>query len=44
MWDADSTRAIGLLSYEQRVEAFRLTDRLSESGGTFLWVRLRSDL
>ncbi len=31
MWGTDWTRAIGLLTYEQGVEAFRITDRLSES-------------
>jgi L-fuconolactonase len=31
MWGTDWTRAVGLLSYEQGVEAFRVTDRLSES-------------
>jgi len=30
MWGTDWTRAVGLLSYEQGVEAFRVTDRLSE--------------
>ena len=27
----DWTRAVGLLTYEQGVEAFRLTDKLSDS-------------
>lgn len=31
MWGTDWTRAIGLLTYEQGVEAFRVTDRLSDS-------------
>lgn len=31
MWGTDWTRAVALLSYEQGVEAFRLTDRLSDS-------------
>jgi L-fuconolactonase len=31
MWDTDWTRAANLLSYEQGVEAFRVTDRLSDS-------------
>ena len=31
MWGTDWTRAVGLLSYEQGVEAFRVTDQLSES-------------
>ena len=30
MWGTDWTRAVNLLSYEQGVEAFRLTDQLSE--------------
>ena len=30
MWGTDWTRAVGLLTYEQGVEAFRVTDRLSE--------------
>jgi predicted TIM-barrel fold metal-dependent hydrolase len=31
MWGTDWTRATALLTYEQGVEAFRVTDRLSES-------------
>ena len=31
LWGTDWTRAIGLLTYEQGVEAFRVTDRLSDS-------------
>jgi len=31
MWGTDWTRAVGMLTYEQGVEAFRLTDRLSDS-------------
>jgi predicted TIM-barrel fold metal-dependent hydrolase len=31
MWGTDWTRATALLSYEQGVEAFRVTDRVSES-------------
>jgi predicted TIM-barrel fold metal-dependent hydrolase len=31
MWGTDWTRAVALLTYEQAVEAFRVTDRLSES-------------
>jgi predicted TIM-barrel fold metal-dependent hydrolase len=31
MWGTDWTRAVNLLTYEQGVEAFRLTDRLSDS-------------
>ncbi|HTV88976.1 MAG TPA: amidohydrolase family protein [Stellaceae bacterium] len=29
MWGTDWTRAVGMLTYEQGVEAFRVTDRLS---------------
>jgi L-fuconolactonase len=44
MWGTDWTRAVGLLTYEQGVEAFRVTDRLSGSdraalmGGTLQLV------
>jgi L-fuconolactonase len=31
MWGTDWTRAVGLLTYQQGVEAFRVTDRLSAS-------------
>lgn len=31
MWGTDWTRAVGLLTYEQGVEAFRVTDQLSDS-------------
>jgi predicted TIM-barrel fold metal-dependent hydrolase len=31
MWGTDWTRAVGLLTYKQGVDAFRVTDRLSES-------------
>jgi L-fuconolactonase len=31
MWGTDWTRAVGLLTYQQGVEAFRVTDRLSDS-------------
>jgi L-fuconolactonase len=31
MWGTDWTRAVNLLTYEQGVEAFRITDRLSDS-------------
>ena len=31
MWGTDWTRAVGLLTYEQSVEAFRATDQLSDS-------------
>jgi predicted TIM-barrel fold metal-dependent hydrolase len=44
MWGTDWTRAVELLTYEQGVEAFRITDQLSESersalmGGTLLKI------
>ena len=31
LWGTDWTRAVNLLTYEQGVEAFRVTDRLSDS-------------
>ena len=31
MWGTDWTRAVALLTYEQGVEAFRVTNRLSDS-------------
>ena len=31
MWGTDWTRAVALLTYKQGVEAFRVTDRLSDS-------------
>jgi len=31
MWGTDWTRAVGLLTYKQGVDAFRVTDRLSQS-------------
>jgi L-fuconolactonase len=31
MWGTDWTRAVGVLTYKQGVEAFRVTDRLSDS-------------
>ena len=31
LWGTDWTRAVKLLTYEQGVEAFRVTDRLSDS-------------
>ena len=31
MWGTDWTRAVDVLTYKQGVEAFRVTDRLSES-------------
>ena len=30
MWGTDWTRAVGLLTYQQGVDAFRGTDRLSD--------------
>ena len=36
MWGTDWTRAVGLLTYEQGVEAFRVTDRLSDSDNATL--------
>jgi len=36
MWGTDWTRAVGLLTYQQGVEAFRVTDRLSDSDRTVL--------
>jgi predicted TIM-barrel fold metal-dependent hydrolase len=44
MWGTDWTRAVGVLTYEQGVEAFRVTDQLSDSersalmGGTLTSV------
>jgi L-fuconolactonase len=44
MWGTDWTRAVGLLTYRQGVEAFRVTDRLSDTdraalmGGTIARV------
>jgi len=44
MWGTDWTRAVGLLTYEQGVEAFRVTDQLSDSersalmGGTLVKI------
>ena len=31
MWGTDWTRAVGMLTYDQGVRAFRVTDRLSDS-------------
>ena len=31
MWGTDWTRAVNLLTYEQGVEAFRVTDQLTDS-------------
>jgi L-fuconolactonase len=36
MWGTDWTRAVGLLTYEQGVEAFRVTDHLSDSDRALL--------
>jgi predicted TIM-barrel fold metal-dependent hydrolase len=36
MWGTDWTRAVGLLTYQQGVDAFRVTDRLSEGDRTRL--------
>ncbi|MGE0848183.1 MAG: amidohydrolase [Hyphomicrobiaceae bacterium] len=36
LWGTDWTRAVGLLSYEQGVDAFRVTDRLSDSDRAML--------
>ena len=44
LWGTDWTRAVGMLTYKQGVDAFRVTDRLSESdraalmGGTLARV------
>ena len=44
MWGTDWTRAVGLLTYEQGVEAFRVTDQLSDAeraalmGGTLAQI------
>ncbi len=44
MWGTDWTRTVGLLTYEQGVEAFRVTDQLSDSersalmGGTLMKI------
>jgi L-fuconolactonase len=36
VWGTDWTRAVNLLTYEQGVEAFRVTDRLSDAEKTAL--------
>jgi predicted TIM-barrel fold metal-dependent hydrolase len=36
MWGTDWTRAVGMLTYEQGVQAFRVSDRLSDSDRTTL--------
>jgi L-fuconolactonase len=44
MWGTDWTRAVGMLTYEQGVEGFRVSDRLSDSdraaimGETLQWI------
>jgi L-fuconolactonase len=39
MWGTDWTRAVGMLSYKQGVEAFRITHRLSDAE----WSALMGD-
>jgi predicted TIM-barrel fold metal-dependent hydrolase len=39
MWGTDWTRAVGMLTYQQGVEAFRVTDHLSESDRAALMGR-----
>ena len=36
MWGTDWTRAVAFLTYEQGVEAFRVSDRLSDSDRAIL--------
>ena len=36
MWGKNWTRAVALLTYKEGVDAFRLTDRLSDSDRTAL--------
>ncbi len=36
MWGTDWTRAVASLTYQQGVEAFRVTDRLSDTDRTAL--------
>ena len=36
LWGTDWTRAVALVSYEQGVETFRVTDRLSDSDRAML--------
>jgi hypothetical protein len=38
MWGTDWTRAVGMLTYKQGVDAFLVTDRLSESEPR-LWAK-----
>jgi L-fuconolactonase len=44
LWGTDWTRAVGLLTYEQGVEAFRVTDRLSDSERTALMGKTLSKI
>ncbi len=44
MWGTDWTRATGMLSYEQGVEAFRVTDQLSDSERSALMGRTLSKI
>jgi L-fuconolactonase len=39
LWGTDWTRAVGMLTYEQGVEAFRVTDHLSDTERAALMVR-----
>jgi predicted TIM-barrel fold metal-dependent hydrolase len=39
MWGTDWTRAVGLLTYKEGVESFRVTDRLSDSDRAMLMGR-----
>jgi len=38
MWGTDWTRAVALLTYKEGVEAFRVTDRLSDSDRAALFA------
>ena len=40
MWGTDWTRAVKLLTYKQGVEAFRITDRLTDASGQRSWAAL----
>jgi L-fuconolactonase len=44
LWGTDWTRAVGLLTYAQGVEAFRVTDRLSDSERTALMGKTLSKI
>jgi len=44
LWGTDWTRAFAVVNYEQAVEPFRLTDRLSESERALLMGYLRQGL